>query len=229
MLVNSIDISNFKAILLSKDIQTATVITYDDWLRNSLNPIFLGKQEQYKSVKLKLFIEDTNEENALNDISNLVKQFEKCILKFDDLSFYYDCIIVSKNHERIAIGRYNLEIELKGYAYKSQITETANRVSSKTINIPGNLYTPAIVEITPSIALVDLVVTGLGETFTLKNLTAGQKIIVNGEDCTVLQGTTNRFSDYDSWDFPVLSPGANTITFSKSSCDVSIKYKPRWI
>ncbi|WP_238907444.1 phage tail domain-containing protein [Clostridium sp. YIM B02506] len=229
MLVNNVDISNFKAILLSKDIQTANIITYDDWLRNSLNPIFLGKKEQHKQINLKLFIEDTSEENALNDLSNIVNQFEKCTLKFDDLSFYYDCIIVNKNHERIAIGRYNLEIELKGYAYKSQITETANRVSTKTINVPGNSETPAIVEITPSIALVDLVVTGPGETFTLKNLAAGQKIIVNGEDCTVLQGSTNRFSDYDSWDFPVLSPGANTITFSKSSCDVSIKYKPRWI
>ncbi|SHH56140.1 phage distal tail protein [Clostridium intestinale] len=229
MLVNSIDISNFKAILLSKDIQTANIITYDDWLRNSLNPLFIGKQEQYKSLKVRLFIEDTNDETALNDISNIVKQFEKCILKFDYLSLYYDCLIVSKNHERIAIGRYNLEIELKGYAYKSQITEIANRVSTKTINVPGNSETPAIVEITPSIALVDLVVTGLGETFTLKNLAAGQKIIVNGEDCTVLQGSTNRFSDYDSWDFPVLSPGSNTITFSKSNCDVSIKYKPRWI
>lgn len=231
VLVNNIDISNFKAKLITKDIQTAGIITYDDWLRSSLNPLDLGKKENYKHIKITLYIEDVDEDSALTDISNLVKQFEKCTIKFDDLSYYYDCTIVTKNHEKFGDneGKYSLDVELKGYAYRSEITEAANRLSSKTINVSGNQETPAIVEITPSINLVDLTITGFGESFTIKNLTAGQKVVINGEDGTVLQGSANKFSDWDGWEFPRLSPGANTITFSKSSCDITIKYKPRWI
>ena len=84
-------------------------------------------------------------------------------------------------------------------------------------------------KLTPSINIIDLVINGLGESFTIKNLTAGQKVIISGESCTVIQGATNKFLDYDGWDFPKLQPGANTITFSKSSCDITVKYKPRFI
>lgn len=230
MLVNNIDINKFKAILTSKDIQTAIVTTYDDWLRNSLNPLYLGKKERHKVIKLKFFIEDTCEENALNDISNLVKQLEVCTLKFDDLSFLYDCIIVNKSQERITIGRYTLEVELKSsYMYKPQIVELANRISSKTINVPGNIETPAIIEITPSVNLIDITISGFKENFTIKNLTAGQKVIVNSEDCTVIQNNINKFNDFNGWEFPTLQPGANTLSFDKNSCDITIKYKPKWI
>lgn len=230
MLINNIDIANFKAVLLSKDIQTSEILTYDDWLRNSLDPLYVGKKERYKPIKLRLYIEDVNDETVLNHISNLVKQFEKCTLKFEDLSFYYDATIVNTSHEEIVTGAFILEVELKsGYAYKIEVVETANRVSNKTINVGGNSNTPAIVEITPSANLIDLVVTGLGEPFTINNLTAEQKIIINSEDGTVTQNGDNKFLDYDGWEFPRLVPGANLITFSQVNCDINIKYKPRWI
>ena len=62
MLVNNIDIADFKAELLKKDIQTAEVTIYDDWLRQSNTPLFLGKKEKYKKITIQLFIEDANEE-----------------------------------------------------------------------------------------------------------------------------------------------------------------------
>lgn len=230
MLVNNIDISNFKARLLKKDIQTAEVVIYDDWLRNALNPLYIGKEEKYKQIKLELFIDDIDDESALNDISNLIKQFEKCTVKFDDLSYYYDCLIVNKNHERKAKGKYILNMEFKsGYAYKTEITETMDHVSSKTINVPGNLPSPAIIEITPIIDMVDIIISGFGDSFTIKSLQANQKVIVDGESCLVTQAGANKFSDYDGWNFPVLQPGSNTITISNTNCIVNIKYKPRWI
>lgn len=231
MLVNNINISTFKATLLSKDIQTAEIIIYDDWLRNALDPSYLGKKEKYKPVKIKLLIEDTNEDSALNDISNLIKQLEKCVIKFDDLSFYYSCTITNKKHEQITIGRYTLDVELKsGYAYKDYITEIASRIASKTINIPSNQETQAIVEITPSIDLIDIVVNGLSkDPIVIKNLKQGQKVIINGEDGTVTCNGINKYGDTDLWNFPKLVPGANTLSFSQSNCDITIKYRPRWI
>lgn len=138
MLINNTDISTFNATLMLKDIQTADVVIYDDWLRNALNPLFMGKQEQYKQIKMQLFIDDATDEQALTDISNLIKQSEKCTVKFDDIDFYYDCLITSKNHIRLTKGKYTLDVQLKsGFAYKDAVTEPMVNVTSKVINVSG--------------------------------------------------------------------------------------------
>lgn len=231
MLINGIDIVNSHAQLLKKDIQTAEVVIYDDWLRNALNPLYLSKQETYKQLKLQLLIKDTDGEHCLTDISGLIKQLEKCTIKFDDLSFYYDCLIVSKSHKRLAQGRwYTLDVELKsGYAYKTAVTETLDHVASKTITVPGNLPTPAIVTITAPINTSTLTLTGFKDSITVNNLLANIPRIIDGEACTVLQAGVNKFIDTDMWSFPVLQPGANTIATSNSNCVITISYKPKYI
>lgn len=231
MLVNNIDIATFKAQLLTKDIQTATVVTYDDWLRKSLNPLNMGKTEQYKQLKITLYIKDTDDNSALTDISDLIKRFEECTIKFDDLDFYYDCSIVNKNHVKKTLGRYTLDAELKsGYAYKPAIIETINQVSSKTINVAGNLPTDAVVTVTVPIDTISLTLTGLSEdSMIIRNLKANTPVIINGEDDTVLQSGTNKFGDCDIWEFPSLQPGSNTIETSISNCVIQISYKPRWL
>ncbi|MFR4584880.1 phage distal tail protein, partial [Clostridium cadaveris] len=74
------------------------------------------------------------------------------------------------------------------------------------------------------------IITGLEDgPITIKNLTAGKKVIINGEDGTVLENGINKFGDTELWEWPRLLPGSNTITVSKNSCDITIKYKPRYI
>lgn len=230
MLINNIDIITFKATYLSKDIQTVDVVIYDDWLRNALNPLFLGKQEKYKQIKLQLLIKDADDESALNDISDLIKQFEKCTIKFDDLSFYYDCTIVNKLHTRIVKGWYTLDVGLKsGYAYKTAVTETLDHVASKTMTVLGNLPTPAIVTVTAPINTISVVLTGFKDSITVNNLLANVPRIIDGEACTVLQSGLNKFAEIDLWSFPSLQPGTNTINTSVSNCVITIVYKGRWI
>lgn len=230
MLVNNIDIVNFKAMLVSKSIQTADVITVDDWLRNALNPLFLGKQEQYKQIKIQLLIDDVSEESALNNISNLVKQLEVCTIKFDDLSFYYDCLIVNKSNERIIPGKYTLDVELKAaYAYKAAVTELLDHISSKTINVAGNLKTAAVVAITVPTDTISVTINGLGSTIIVKNLKANIQVVIDGEACTVLQNGVNKFPDTDMWDFPILQPGVNTISVDNANCTLQIQYKPKFL
>lgn len=230
MLINNTDISTFNATLMLKDIQTADVVIYDDWLRNALNPLFMGKQEQYKQIKMQLFIDDATDEQALTDISNLIKQSEKCTVKFDDIDFYYDCLITSKNHIRLTKGKYTLDVQLKsGFAYKDAVTEPMVNVTSKVINVSGNTSIPAILTLTASNDTISVTLTGFGDNITVKNLKANTSVIIDGESCTVLQGGANKFNDTDMWQFPVLQPGSNTITLDNSNCTLQIQYKPRWI
>jgi len=230
MVVNNIDVSSFKATLMKKDIQTAEIATYDDWLRNSLNPLYLGKKETYKSIKIQLVIEDSNDENCLINISNLIKQFEKCTIKFNGLSFYYDCLIVDKSHVRVVSTFYTLDVELKsGYAYKAAVTENLDHVSSKTINVLGNLPSPAIVTITSPLDTISITLTGFGDSITIKNLKANIPVIVDGETCMVMSNGLNKFGDTDMWEFPSLQLGANTIGTSSANCVINISYKPKYI
>ena len=230
MIINNININNFNATLLSRDIQVANVTTFIGWLDNSTSPIKL-KEEKFKfsPIGVKLLVEGNNEQEVLTNISNIIIKCKSGELKFTDMDYYYNVTVESYSNKKIIDKAYELEITFKSdYKYKPQIIETMNRLTTKTINVIGNTETPCIVEITPSVDAIDLTVNGLGDDpIIIKNLKQNKKIIIN--ESTVLQEGTNKFMDTDMWDFPKLKPGSNTITLSKNTMDVNIKYKGRWI
>ncbi len=229
MFVNGINIKEYNANLISKEIQTAEVTVFDDWLDFSLNPLYFGKTEKFKRIDIKILVQEETDEKALKNISNLIKEMSKCTLKFKDLSSYYDCTIVDKEHKRVIKGVYEIDVELKSsFAYTSEeIVTLTDRTTN--IHVPGNTKTPAMVEITPTLNLIDLTIKGLGEDILIKNLTANKKIIIDGEKGEVTESGVNKYKDYDSWGFPYLHPGENTISINKDNVNVKIKYKPRWI
>ena len=229
MFVNGIDIATFEALLAIKDIQTSDVVTYDDWLRNSLNPLYFGKTEQFKKINVQFVISDAGDNGALTNISNLTKQFEKCTIKFNDVDFYFDCTIASKSNEKLTNGFYTLDVELKSaYGYLPSVTIVLSG-TSQTITVPGNLPTPAVVTLTPSIDMSSVTLTGAGKPITISNLHANTPVIIEGEQCLVTESGVNKFSDTDMWAFPVLQPGANTISVDHGGVTVQIVYKPKFI
>lgn len=240
MLVNSIDISTYKAKLLSKDIQTSEVTIYDDWLRKSLSPIYFGKKETYKQIKLQFLVEDADEYNCLVDIGNLILQLEKSTIKFDNLAFYYDSTIVSKSHvsviqngSYIAENPQNLlytqDVELRApFAYLPSVIVLVSS-QSQTITIQGNLKTTAIVTLIPSANIGSATITGFGKDITVRNLKTNIPVIVDGEQGLITENGVNKFSDSDIWDFPVLNPGANVITINVPGVTLNVQYKPKFM
>lgn len=232
MLINNIDISKFNAKLLSRNIAPANFSISNEWIKKMINPSINDEfYYKYKELEIELDIICSNA-NELEIIkSDLVKQLAISTIKFKDIDYYYKgfisgdikCSYIMKGNEIISFSMFVV-------AEKAEVTETMNRIQSKTINVSGNLETTAIVEITPSIALIDIVLTGLGKnSIKINNLTAGKKIILNGEDCTVTELGTNKFGDTNLWSFPSLKQGTNTITSSRNNVDITIKYKPRFI
>lgn len=230
MLINNININNFNATLLSRDIQVANVTTFTDWLDNSTSPTKL-KEEKFKfsPIEVKLLVEGNNEQEVLTNISNIIIKCKSGELKFTDMDYYYNVTVESYSNKKIIDKAYELEITFKSdYKYKLEVIETMSRIITKTINVPGNAETPCIVEITPGVDAIDLIINGLSEDpITIRNLKQNKKIIIN--ESTVLQEGINKFEDTDLWEFPSLQPGANTITLSKNTMNMNIKYKGRWI
>lgn len=100
----------------------------------------------------------------------------------------------------------------------------------KLFNVNGNYTVPVILEITPSADLIDITINGLAnDPIIIKNLKQGKKIIINSKEVTVTEDGINKFGDTEFWEFPFLTPGPNTITLSKNSCDVVLKYEPRYL
>ena len=229
MLVNNIDVSTFNIKAVDRDIQFSEVTTYDDWLRQSLSPTITGQKSTFAKITCRFFIRAITYQIALENISNLFSQLKICTVKFNDIDFYFDCTIASKKVTHHNALEKTVEVELKSsYFYKSEITETMTNITSKTINVTGNTETQAVVTVTVPSDTITLTITGFREPIVINNLKANTPIVIDGEDGTVLQGTSNKYGDTDMWEFPVLEPGANTIASSTASCTIQIKYKPRW-
>lgn len=230
MFINNIDIKTFGASVSSKLI-TPTQIQMD---KEKIKLIIVKTlvKKLYKKISIKILFEGLSRDvinKNISAFSSLLK--DECDIKFKNLSNKFHCYVQSIEPEEPGINEWMyLNIDLDAYEYSNEVTETMNRITSKTINNIGTEDTPAIVEITSSISLVDLIITGLADDpITIKNLTADKKIIINGEDGTVLENGVNKFKDIELWDWPRLNPGSNIITVNISSCDITIKYKPRYI
>jgi phage-related protein len=229
--VNNIDISTFNAVLLIQDIEPASVTIYTDWLRKGLNPIYTGKSEQFRQLNLSFLIRDTDRAACLTDISNLLAALEVSTLFFDNLPFYYDCTIngvpkITSSNDR----KFQVAVTLQAaYAYLQAQTITLNGIS-QTINNEGNLSTPAIVTLTPSENLSSVILTGLSTNpITVNSLTENTAVVIDGEQCLVIENGANKFSDTDMWEFPSLQPGANVISINNSNITVQLEYKAKFM
>lgn len=229
MIVNNIDlVSAYGVTIIAKDIQNSEVINFNNWLDNSLDPVKL-KDEKFKfsQITVELLVEGDDEDEVLTKISNILVDCKNGILKFSDIDYFYNISLKDSSNKKICSIAYQLILSFQSsYKYLNQVIETVNRLTSKTITVAGNIETSAIVEITPSVTIIDLAIIINSETITINNLTASKKIVITDKSVTELG--INKFKDVDLWKFPRLKPGVNIITVSRNTCDITIKYQPRF-
>lgn len=231
MLINNIDIkTKYNAILNEKKISSSKTNLNLEWLKGALTPICLDEETNFCSIECKFTFEANSENEFTFKFSEFSKDIAKCILKFDNINMLYKSYIQDVK-EPIRISLYNWEFTCKwiGYKFTNEITVNMNREKTKTINIEGNIKTPCILEIIPTIEMIDLTINGVAnDPIIIKNLKQGKKIILNGEEGTVTECGINKFKDTDFWEFPFLLPGINNIKVDKDTCNINIKYKNRY-
>lgn len=234
MLINNKDIAEFNTKLEKKQIGTALLEVKQEWVDKALRPLIFSKHNKYVPLQIMLVTFGNSRQDMEQNISNIIKAMEQCTIKFKDIDYYFDVFLTSANIEYI--GETDNEeyvssvlIELMSmYKHKGELTHIANRVTSTSINYSGNIESLVTIEISPMAQIVDFRIDGLSEDpIIIKNVSG--KLIINGEDGTVLMNGINKFKDTNMWEFPKLKPGANSITFNRNSCDVKIKYKENWI
>lgn len=233
MLINNIDIKNFDSQILEVDIQNSKIISKENINTiNRLFPTFLKNEVGLNAITVTLLVNSLDKKRYFIDKSNLLKQMLKpfyLYFKDRDLKFY--CVLLDQiNKASLKQIRGKLQLQIIGYNVESLEILNLNRIDKKTFNVNGNYTVPAVLEITPSADLIDITINGLAnDPIIIKNLKQGKKIIIDSKEGTVLEEGKNKFSDTDFWEFPFLNPGPNTITLSKNSCDVTIRYEPRYL
>ncbi|CEQ08615.1 tail component family protein [[Clostridium] sordellii] len=233
MLINNIDIGKYNARVLDVDIQNSSINNLKDFkCKNKLLPLFLNSKVELNLITVTLLINSLDRKQYYLDksnlLSNMIKPFE---VYFKDRNLKFKCIL-NGNSDQASLRqiRGRLQLSFIGYNMEDEIVETLNRVKSKTISVKGNTKVPCIVEINPIIDMIYLTINGLSEDpLIVKNLKGDKTIIINGIEGTVTQDGINKFDDTDMWEFPFLVPGQNNITVNKDTCNITIKYNPRFL
>lgn len=232
MLINNSSANaKYNMVLNEKKISPSKTSSNLQWLKGALTPVCFDTETKFCDIECKFTMEANTEDEFWQKFSEFNKDTIECILKFDDINMLYKCYIQGAK-EPTRITPYNWEFTCNwiGYKYKNEIVVDIRKELSKTIDVKGTLKTPCILEITPSTDLIDLIISGLAnDPIIIKNLKQGKKIIIDSKEGTITEEGINKFKDTDLWEFPFLNPGVNNITLSKNSCDVTIKYEPRYI
>lgn len=244
MKVNGIDLKEkygSKIRIGQQTIRERTIVNFTDWIDEYDSPT-TGQEPKHKffDVEAELIVIGTSKTDAELIVSNIIADCRSGEIELDNV----DLILTGelKEAEKEFKKRWVYALSLKFQAWdkmESEVTVTIDDASSKTVDVAGNLETPCIIELIPSGAITKYTikgaardpVTGEAEDIVIKNLSAGKKVIIDGEACTVTEDGANKYADTEMWEFPTLLPGANALTFTSSSvpCDVTIKYKPRYI
>ena len=152
--------------------------------------------------------------------------------------FYLGIASVTTIKDNDFISNFEINVVADPFKYKDHISVSANVTASKTITVQGDYPVPCIIEIIPQVNVISSLtisgiarnkITGELEDVLIKNLTKNNKIIIDGENGTVTEGSSDKFADTEFWEFPSLLPGDNEIAFSNTQSNITIKYKPRYI
>ncbi len=180
--LDSVPASSFNAECVERSIAPATVITYSDWLRQSLNPIYYGVSRQYKVITLKFEFQYNRDEDLLKYSGDLTRALEHCQLKFSNIKYYFDCALASASLEKEDGPEEYLSATLNAsYAYLPAVSQTLSG-QADTITAQGNLPSPAIVTLTPTQDIGSVTLTGLTKRpITVRQLHAGAPVTIDGE------------------------------------------------
>ena len=158
-------------------------------------------------------------------MSSIMSDFDSGELQLDNMNFTYDFDFKSEDRELVKRWLYSYKINLNAYSKKGILRTVEFTGKEKTLVMEGTSKSPAIVTITPDIALVNLTVTGItDEAITIKDIARNAKVVIDGQNCTITENGQNILDKTDLWEFPRLMPGKNIITLD-NSCSVKVDYR----
>ena len=114
MLVNNIDITNYKAELLDRAISTTVVHSITDWMDEATEGSLLRQAYDWRNIKLTFLVREIDEDQAYKRISALTEALKKCTLRFDDINLDFPCVLDGTTvPDRLQNGVFKVIFNLK--------------------------------------------------------------------------------------------------------------------
>lgn len=241
MLIGSWDISNADAKQWNVKPGFHSLKNKSEWNTGAAVPVLFQSEIGFKPFSVILVVKTEGGRPAIlsrcSEILSHLTEPQELTLDGFDHKFY--AVLTKFGHEETAMRRWHkLTLEFQGYEYAE--TETIQSFSGATefvVANAGNIVTPAIIEITPQIGVASIQLTGIcrepetGEdlTVTIRELTTGIKVVLDGSKALFTQDGQLKAGDIDIWERPTLLPGNNTITINSNRMDITVRFHPRFM
>lgn len=218
-----------------------------EWSRGSPEPVMFNSIIGFKPFQITLLVKaDQDRQAILQKCSEILSRLqEPSELELDDFDHKFYGVLKKHSFMENALGipwvKYNragkLTLEFEGYEYSDEEAKIGSGTTEIAITNPGNIPTPAVIEITPQIGVASITLTGIcrdSNTGTdlpimINNLETGKTVILDGETGLFTMEGELKAGDIEIWGVPVLFPGENKITVNNDRMDIVVRYRPRFM
>lgn len=244
MTINGIDVEVYNARLLNYSVSGTTVTNNTLAAANTLKmPLLLSTTPSTRTLTVSLvFFPHRIGENSRNtSIPDRLSMAAENITRFEGLlvgktveislpdGFMYTAIVQSLPAAVFdSDGEHEVTYTFLAIRHKATVTQKV--VSGGAVFCESNTTTPCIISATfntvggtPAIPKVTL------QGITVRNISAGTNIIIDGVNGFIMADNNNKFNDSDLINFPMLQPGKNIITSTPDDADITVTYIPLYI
>lgn len=240
MLINGKNITEYGNVKQWRvDIKPRKMDHDSEWPRGSPVPIFQTPFAAFKEFTITLMVYGSGREDILHRISNILADLTDVTeLTLDGWEHGFRGVLEEAETKELSdTSRHRfqqLELQLTGYEHGDEVTETANGTGTIQITNSGNMVSPAILELTPTIGAASVEITGICRDsntgadlpVTIKNLTTGNKVVLDGITGLITENGNLKAGDVDMWELPTLSSGTNTITVNTEYVNLKVSVLP---
>lgn len=114
MKINNIDISNYSAELINRQVATANIDSITNWIDEACEGVLLRQDYDFKTIALTFLVTEVSEDQAYKKISALTKALEKAEIKFDDINLLFPCALQGSTvPERVHNAQFKVTYTLK--------------------------------------------------------------------------------------------------------------------
>lgn len=232
MTVNNIPTSLYGATLLSAEYGYNKVTNYNDWLRGAKNPLFFGQDKTYTEARFRFIVEAANLNDLDKNCSDLYNAMSVSIVREENSDWSIDGHVTAADEtNRISPLAREIEISFEGIkvADRELLTNVMTFGTSWTFETKGNQEVPCRIEIVPDMGYAEMKLTLNGKLYQINTIGSDAlSLVIDSEKGLVTLDDENKIEDYESWEFPYLRGGLNTLSINGAPT-VKISYNGRWM
>ena len=223
MKINGTDIAAFGAKLLQYTVTPAAVENRYTLGYNSAFFTLMDTEIKTKTLTVTLHVAgDTLEHTSRNSTLLLASLYQESELEMPD-GFMYRCVCTACSSSRIMDTLHEVVVTCEAVQHLALVTVPLS-AGNNVVHCTSTLPTEYTLAVTPAADAESCTVAGI----TVRQLTAGKAVVIDGMRKTVTQEGANKFMDTDLTAFPRLVPGDNTVAVS-GNVDVVLTYYPTFL